>query len=249
VSAVPTWLGATTTASGVGGQANQFLGTHSATFIYGGTLAESQTTGSTVYSTTQSQYLAQAFTTSAAQTAIGSVLVQVSAVGGSPLTDLISPLQVALYPDVGGIPGAAAVAVCTVGEAYVYLSPFWVLVPLVASGLSPLTTYHLVASPAGSSAHYYVWQQSNQSAGAAVSPDGVNWTTEGFGLMFQVFDQSVTGRLNLIYEDAGARWTQLAYNATGGISAITEYTTAQLGGSVESSRALTYANGLVTGVS
>jgi hypothetical protein len=249
MSFIPAYLGASVKSNAQAGQANQFLATHTAQFIYPGALQSSQTTGSSVYSSTLTQWLSQTIVTASTQTTIGSVQLQLSAVGGSPTLSLIPPLQVGLYADAGGLPSGTALASATLGSSSIYSAPFWLTVPLAATGLTGSTTYHIVTSLVGTAGHYYVWQQSNQITGAATSPDGVTWSNAAYGLMYQVFDQTGGALLQTISEDNGARITNFAYDALNRISQITEYTVAQDGSYIVSTRTLTYSNGLLTGVS
>jgi hypothetical protein len=250
MSTVPAYLAATAGRSARAGQVNQFLGAHTSQFVYaGGTVQSSQATGAGVYSDTLTQWLTQRFTTGVSQTAIGSIQLQLSTIGGSPTLPLIAALQVGLYADSGGLPSGAALASATVSGTYVYSSPFWVTVPLVATGLSPGGPYHVVTAIAGTTGHYYAWQRSNQATGAASSPDGVTWTNQTYGLMYQVYDQSGTGLLQLISDDSGAHVTTFTYDSLNRISQVAEYTTAQDGTSIQSSGTLSYSNGLMTGVS
>ena len=69
-SNIPTWLGATASQPAAAGQVNQFLGAHPNTFLYAATLqAQANTAGSGSFGS-NGQYLAQSFTTGAAQTLI-----------------------------------------------------------------------------------------------------------------------------------------------------------------------------------
>lgn len=244
------WLAATAGQRPQPGQVNQCLGSHSATFVYSGnTFAAGETTGSGLYASTAGQYLTQEFVTGAAQTVIGTVQLQVSAVGGSPVTAPIAPLTVSLYASDAGLPAGAALASTSLAEQYVYSGGFLLTVPLAVTGLSPSTPYQIVASPAGSDTSYYVWQRSDQTSGAAVSADGVSWTAQPYGLMFQVYDLSGAGGAPLyVVEDSGARTTQLSY-AAGRLSGIAEVTAAQGGGSFYSTRSLAYSGGFLTEVS
>jgi hypothetical protein len=192
--------------------------------------------------------LSQTITTGVSQTVLGSVGLQLSAVGGSPTTALIAPLTVAIYADLGGVPTGSALATASVSGQYVYAAPFWLLVPFGLT-VTAATTYHVVVSPVGTSSHYYTWQQSNQLQGAATAPDGVQWTTQGYGLMFQVLDATATGQLLSISEDSGQLITSFTYTALGLIATVTQYAVTQSGGSITSSGTLSYSNGLLTGVS
>jgi hypothetical protein len=249
VTVTPTWQAATAGQRGTAGHANQFLGVHRAQILYQGTQKSSQTTGTAVYSDTLTQWLSQTITTTSGQTSIGYVQLQLAAVGGSPTLPLIPPLTVSLYADSGGAPTGSPLATTGVSCPYIYLAPFWVTIPLPVTGLAPLTTYHLVTTLVGTTGHFYVWQQSNQTSGAATSADGTAWATQAYGLMYRVYDQAAGGQMRLIYEDDGARWVQLTYNANKTISQVTEYTAGQTAtGYLNSQRNLTYSNGLVIGV-
>jgi YD repeat-containing protein len=245
VPVTPNWQAATSGQPGLAAQVNQYLGAHGSQWIYQGARADAQAAGSGLYVSTAGQYLAQAFTAAGGQTVTGQVWLQISAVGGSPVIPLIAPLIVSLY---ASLPGAALVTV-TVPEQYVYLAPFWLPVPLPAAGLTPGARYWVVTSPAGGVSAYYTWQESNQVSGASTSPDGITWTAQPYGMMYQVYDQSPAGPLTHLWEDSGSRWTAFGYDAAGRLTAITETTAAQAGGQLVSARALTYTDALVTGVS
>jgi hypothetical protein len=250
MAAVVAYQAATPGQSANAGHANQFLGGHNSTILYQGALASSQTTGSAVYSDTYTHWLTQSITTGVAQTAIGYLLLQLSTVGGSPVLTRIPPLTVGLYADDGnGLPTGAALASTTVTGAYIYLAPFWSVIPLPVTGLMPGAKYHVVTAIAGASSAYYVWQRTTQTSGAAASPDGTTWTQQPYGLMYQVVDQTATGDIRAIYEDSGARWTSLTHNGDGTLASVAEYTAGQTpAGALQSVRTLTYTNGLLTGV-
>lgn len=250
MSAIPAYQAATAGRSAQAGHVSQFLAAHTSTFVYsGGTAISSQATGTGVYSDTLSQWLTQKITTGVSQTTIGNVQLQLSTIGGSPTLPLIPALQVGLYADAAGLPSGPLLASATVAGTYVYSSPFWVTVPLAVSGLSAGAPYHLVVTMVGSAGHYYAWQRSNQVTGAASSPDGVTWTNQTYGLMYEVFDQSGTGLLQVISDDGGAHIQTFTYDSLNRISQIAEFTTAQDGTTIQSSGTLSYSNGLMTGVS
>lgn len=249
MSTIPTLLAAGSGQAGNAGLVTQFLAAHNASFAYSGrALISSQATGSGVYQSTQSQWLAQKFTAGAGQTVVGSVGLQLSTVGGSPTSALIAPLTVGLYADSGGLPSGSALATAVVSCQYVYAQPFWVSVPLAAT-VTASTVYHLVVSMVGTASHYYVWQQSNQVTGAATAPDGVTWTNAAYGLMFEVFDATSSGQLLSVSEDSGSVITTFAYNSLGLIATISQYAVTQSGSSIQSSGTLSYSDGLLTGVS
>lgn len=249
-SNTPAYQAATTGAPANAGFANQLLGSHTATFLYsGGKIITQQTTGSGSYQGSQNNWASQTIVTGSSQTAIGSVNLQLNTVGGSPTLNLIPVLTVGLYADGSGFPSGTPLVSTTVSNNYVYTAPFWVSIPLPATGLTPSTQYHIVTNLVGSSAHYYAWQQSTQTSGAATAPDGVVWTFRSFGMMYQVLDQTSTGQVATIFEDNGARFTTLTYNGTSQVASVTEFVTAQGGGYIQSSGTLSYTNGLLTGVS
>lgn len=244
----PAWLGASAGYPAYAGQINQFLGGHASTWRYSGsTLISSQATGTGVYETTASQYWAQSFNTGSSQTAIGQLGLQISTVGGSPTTPTISPLQVSLYADLGG-PTGSPLATVSVGEPYVYSSPFWVSIPMSVAGLTSSTRYWMVTSPVGNGSAYYAWQKSNQVSGASLSTDGVTYNPQTFGLMYQVYDQSGTGQLTSFTDDNGARVTVLTYDTNNRVSTITEYATTQSGSVLTYTRTFTYSGAFLTGV-
>lgn len=248
----PTWLGATAGFSGVAGQANQFLGTHAAQFVYSGTLREGQSTGSSVYSSSQSTWLSQEFTTASTQTSISYLQLQISTVGGSPTLQLINPLIVSLYADSLGFPTGSPLITTTVSSQQVYNSGFWLVVPMPITSLTGLTNYHIVTQAVGTATHYYTWQQAVSGTGAATSSDGVSWTAQSYGFMYQVYDQSGTlgSKVNAVIEDNGARLTQFTYNANGTLATTNEYNVAQGTNTyLSQNRTFTYTNGLLTGVS
>lgn len=249
MSTIPTMLAASSGQKPNSGLISQFLGAHNAAFIYSGAVVQaSQATGSGTYQSTASQWLSQAVVMGSAQTVLGSVGLQLSAVGGSPTLALTAPLTVALYADSGGLPSGAVLASATVSGQYVYSSGFWLLVPFGLT-VTPSTVYHVVVSMVGTSGHYYVWQQSNQPGGAASAPDGVTWTPASFGLMYELLDATATGQLLAISEDGGQLITSFTYTALGQVATVAQYAVTQSGSSIYSSGTLSYTNGLLTGVS
>lgn len=245
--ATPDWLAASTGQQSNAGMVTQFMGTHSSQWVYPGVLQNQQATGSATYQSLASGYLAQQITTGSTQTTIGQVALQISTVGGSPTTATISPLAVSLYASSSGLPIGSALASATLLEPYVYSQPFWVSVPLLAANLAPSAVYCLVVTGPAIGSGYYVWQQSNQTQGAATSPDGATWTAQPYGLMYQVYDSSAGGQIQALVDDDGARVTTFTWSGST-LVGITEFTQAQ-SGSLVSTRTLMYSNGLLVGVS
>lgn len=246
--ATPAWLAATAGQQANAGALTQFTGAHTSLWAYsgGGVLQAQGSTGAGVYQSLASGYMSQAFTAGAGQTAIGRVALQVSTVGGSPLTATISPLTLALYAASSQLPTGDALAVAAVPEPYVYGQPFWCSVPLLATGLSPSAQYCLVVTGAGSPDAYYVWQQA-PGTGAATAPDGATWTAQPYSLMFEVYDTTASGVVTSLADDGGARIVDLAWSGTQ-LTGVAEYTQAQGGGTLVQSRTLAYSNGLLVGV-
>lgn len=245
------WLAATIGQPTRPGQINQFLGSHSSAWLYSGNTQQAVGgSGTGVYQSSDGQYMAQTFNTTSAQTTIGQVLLQISTVGGSPINATISPLVVSLYANLNGVPSGTPIVSTTVTEQYVYLEPFWVTVPLAVTGLTAATPYWLVVSPAGSATAYYVWQQTSLTTGASLSPDGLSWSDQAYGFMFQVYDQTGTNWPPVsLTDDDGARVTTFTYTATNLLSTITESVVAQDGASFYSQRTISYSGVLPTGVS
>lgn len=233
------------------GSVNQFLGTHTSQVLYAGTLKNNQSTATPFYTDTETQWLGQQIVMSAGQTSIGKILMRISTVGGSPITENISPLTLSLYASSGASPTGSPLASTSVVSTYVYSSPVWVTIPLPVSGLTAGVAYYIVVTKVGTAGHYYAWQRSDQVSGAVTSPDGIIWTNHTYGFTFQVFDQSAAGGgpVQVIYEDGGARRTSFTYNANGTINTVTEFTYSPTSGvNLQSSRTMTYANGLLTGI-
>lgn len=246
--ATPAYLAATAGRPGNAGLVNQFLGAHGAQWVYAGTLRAQQATGTGTYLSLASGYVSQLITTGSSQTTIGRVALQISAAGGSPTTATIGPLAVGLYAASGGLPTGSPIASGQVSEPYVYAAPFWCPVALNATGLAASSLYCLVVSGPSTGAGYYAWQHSNQASGAATSTNGTSWTAQAYGLMWQAYDTSATGLVQSIVEDGGARTTTLTYSG-GVLTGLAEYTAAQDGTTLVSTRTLTYSNALLTGVS
>lgn len=216
---------------------------HSATYVQAGTRQAAQTTSGSGFASSVNQWIAQSFTTAASQTAMGYVVVTAFA-AGSP-----APWTFSIQPSSSGAPSGTVLAQTPVPYQFVPASAGPVTVILPVSGLSPSVTYWLVAEATGDVSDYFEWGKSNQSSGASTAPDGATWTAQPFGMLYQVYDASQVPPLTGIWEDAGARWSLLTYSASGLLTGVKEYTSGQTpAGYAESSRALSYSSGQLTGV-
>jgi hypothetical protein len=122
-----------------------------------------------------------------------------------------------------------------------------VTVLLPAAGLAASTQYWIAAAAQGDTSDHFTWAKSNQSSGAATSPDGVTWTAQSYGLLYKVYDGSLLPPLTGIYEDGGARTTVYLYSG-GLVAGIKEFTVGQTAsGYAASARALSYSDGQLTG--
>lgn len=246
----PNWQGAVPGQAGTAGQVNQFLGSHNSSVSYGGVLAIDSGSGSAVYNETYDQYMAQLFTTTNTQTSVDYVQLQLNAVGGSPVTALIPPIQVSLVTDNFGEPSTTVLASVTLQSTYVYSSSFWVVAPLSTS-VTANTAYWVVTNQVGNSGHYYAWQRALDSAGASVSSDGVTWTSQPYSMMYQVFEQgnSNNGSPTLINEDSGARITTLTYDpVTDALTGLSTVTLNATGNANSYSATMSYTNGRLTSI-
>jgi hypothetical protein len=219
--------------------------------LYAGTQQAGQTTNGATSTSTNGLWLAQSFTTGAAQTAIGYVIVPVSttATSGSSL----STTTLALYANSGSAPTGAALASVTLTAEYANLATGGtatngLICPLPITGLTAATTYWLVLHSTASTGSY-TWYRSNQASGASTSTNGSSWSAQTYGFVYQVFDQSASGQLTALWEDSGARWQAYSYNTVSALATVSQYTLAQSGGYVQSYRSLTYSGGVLTGVS
>jgi hypothetical protein len=240
VSVVPAWLGATAGSPAQAGQVNQFLGAHPATVLYAAVQQAAQNTAGSGAQNSNGTWIAQSFTTGAAQTALGRVVLTLADTG-SP-----APLTVSLYANSGGNPTGAALVSTSVPKEFLTGSAAALSIPLPAT-VTALTTYWIVTTAVGSVGNLYSWSKSNQVTGCSTSSNGTSWTAQAFGLLYQVYDQTGSGNLTHTWEDSGARWTGLTYTSNQ-ISGLVEYTAAQASGYIESNRALTYSSGQLVGV-
>lgn len=247
--ATPSWLAAVSGMQANAGTVNQLLAAHPSTWVYPGVLQSQQSTAGSGSSSLQSGYLAQLIATTSTQTSIGRVALQIATVGGSGTTTTIPPLTVSLYASDSSVPTGSALVTVQVPEQYVFNSSPWVSIPLGATGLTAAAPYCIVATGPGTAGAHYTWNLSNQVSGAASSTDGVNWTAQAYGLIYEVFDATNVWPPVAVIEDGGARLTALTWNAAIQLTGIGEYVQAQDGTTLTTTRTLSYASGgTLTGV-
>lgn len=241
MTGIPSWLGATAGSAAQAGQVNQFLGAHPATIVWAGTQQAAQSTAGSGSVASNGTWIAQSFTTGASQTTVGRVVLTLS-VAGTP-----APLTVSLYANSGGNPTGAPLVSTVVPREFLSGSPATLSIPLPAT-VTALTTYWIVTTAVGSVGNAFSWSKSNQVTGCSTSANGTSWAAQAFGLLYQVYDNSGAGNLTHTWEDSGARWTGLTYNGSNQVSGLVEYTVAQASAYIQSSRALSYTSGVLTGV-
>lgn len=243
----PAWQAATAGSSALAGHIDQFLGTHAITYVYTGALQSSQAVAAVNYTHSNGTWIAQSFATASGQTTAGYVVVT-AAYAGSP-----SPWTLSIQASSGGAPSGTALVSAAVPKEFLPVSPAAgaaQAVMLPVTGLTASTTYWIVAQAVGTVTDFYAWRQSTQVSGASTSSNGTTWAAQSYGMLYKVFDQSAVTPLAGTWEDSGARWTTLAYNGSGQLTGIEEYTAGQsASGYAVSSRALSYsASGILTGV-
>lgn len=214
--------------------------------IYTGTLKANQGTAGAGNVTSNGTWIAQSFSTSVGQTTIGYVTAQVFPVSGNTPP----PLTVAIYANAAGAPTGSALGTTTVAYEYGASGPLNLPIPMPITGLTASTTYWIVTQAVGTSGNRWQWNKSNQVSGASTSPDGITWTAQAYGLLYQVFDQVSVNPLVFTWEDSGARWTWRSYQANNTqISQIAEFTAGQTSTTyTQSFRTFSYTGGLVTQV-
>lgn len=238
--ATSTWLAATSGQRPQAGQICQFLGTHSATYLYAGASRGGQTTLGSGTTTSNGLYIAQSFTTSSAFS-LGRVALWLSS-HNTP-----GPTAVSIQTNSAGAPSGTMLASTTVPVEYVSATAAAVTVPVPCS-LAASTQYWIVLAAAGDASDFYSWWRSNQTSGASTSTNGTSWSTQTYGLYYSLWDQSATGSLTHTYEDTGARWTAWTWSGSQ-LTGLAEWTQGQTAaGYAFSSRTLAYSSGALTTV-
>ena len=239
--ATPAWIGATPGSPPLAAQINQFLGTHASTYAYTGAEHDNQSTAGSGAVASDGSYVAQSFTAGATYAA-GRVLVTLALTGSPP------PLVVTVQSSTGSAPSGTVLAgPISLAPGFVPASAGAVSIPLswaVASG----TQYWIVATAVGDGSDFYAWSKSSAASGASTSTNGTAWTAQSYGLLFQVWDSTAVLPLVHTVDDAGARWTTLGTNANSQVSSLNEYTAAQSGSYVSSSRSMAYSGSQLTAV-
>lgn len=241
----PTWLAATSNQPPLTAHVNQFLDTHQAQVLYTGSQRSAQNTAGSGTTNTNGLWIAQSVNTAVGQTTVGYVNLTVTATGGF---SGLNPTTVSIYTNVSGAPGVPLGSMTVTGE-HVSASPAIVTYPLPVTGSLGIT-YWIVMAAAGDASHFYGWHRSNQASGASTSPDGVTWTPQAYGMLYQVYDQAVIPPVVASWEDGGDRWVWFAFNGDNTLSMISEYTGGQAPTSYSQSfRSFAYSNGSITTIS
>lgn len=241
--ATPAWLAATANAATKAGQVNQFLGSHAAALVYAGTVQAQQVTAGSGSTSSNGLYIAQSFTTAAAQTTIGRVILTLAKTGTPP------PISLSIQANVSGHPSGTPLVSTLIPPEFITGSAQTYPVPV--TGLTASTTYWIVLNADGDASNFVSWSKSNQTSGASTSTNGTTWTPQTYGLLYQVFDGSLNTSFPPVHtwEDSGARWSLFGYSATQQATALWEYTAGQTAtGYLASQRALTYTAGQLTSI-
>jgi hypothetical protein len=239
--AVPAWQAPTAGEVALAGHVNQLLAAHAVSYVWTGAVQAQQATPGSGAVRSDGLWLAQSFTAGASQAAAGYVVVTIGS-AGSP-----DPWAVSLQADSAGQPSGTALVTTLVPVEFAQASSVAVAVMLPVTGIVPSAAYWVVAQAQGDVADYFTWSKSNQVSGASTSPDGVTWTPQSYGLLYQEYDTSAVPPLAGTWEDSGARWTALDYSGSEVVN-LYEFTQGQTAaGYTASLRSLQYASGLLTG--
>lgn len=238
--ATPSWLAATSGQQTQAGQVNQFLGTHSISFLYAATQIGAQTTLGAGSTNTNGLYLAQTFTTGGSAVNVGRLVIDLS----STLNP--APATLSIQANSGGAPSGTPLVSVAIPKEYVAATHI-VTIPAPCA-LSASTQYWIVVNAVGDASNFYSWFKTNQVSGASTSANGSTWTTQAYGFYYAYFDQSVIAPIRHTWEDSGARWTAWSYSSDK-LSVYQEYTVAQgTGQYVYSSRSLSYSGTDLTSI-
>ena len=240
MATTPSWLAATSGQATNAGQVNQLLGSHAVKYLYTGTSLGSSTTLAGTATNTNGLYIAQSFTPGSTQT-VGRWILTL-AVTGNP-----APLVFTIQTNSAGAPSGTVLSTTVIPKEFVAASAGQLSVPELPTSLTNATQYWFVFNAVGDVSNFYSISRTTAGSGASTSTNGSTWTAQAYGLYFNRFDNSASGNLLHTYEDNGARWTALNWNANGSISSLQEYTVAQGANQyLASSRSMSYSNGLIT---
>jgi len=217
----PTWIGATFGQLPLATQINQFLGTHAITYIYTGLSFSTQGTAGTGSVNSNGTYYAQSFATGASNTAVGRITLTMTT------TLNPTPLTVQIQTNNAGAPSGTVLQTTVIPPNWANATETAQTIPIPVTGLTPSTTYWIVTQPAGDASDFFSFFKSNQTSGASTSTNGTSWTAQTYGLLYNVFDQSINQPLVHTWEDGNARITKFGWNANNTPATIEEYTVAQ----------------------
>jgi hypothetical protein len=244
--ATPNWHAVATAGTQSVGDITQFLGTHGCALLYQGVSQVSYLLATaSVFGTNTgaaAQWLAQPFTTAAAQATITRVELNLWKQGtGADVT-------MEIRTDNAGVPSNTVLFSIVIPADFDQSGV--VSIPVNLTGLTALTKYHIVIDGTADTANYLLpaYSTTSVNAGLKSASGTAAWTSIGFTFYFNVFS-GVNGVLRNTYEDAGARWTTIDYTnsvAAGNTTPvhIGEYTV----GSLRSWRTCTFTNGQLTSV-
>jgi hypothetical protein len=236
----PTWIAATGGQPPLAQHVDQFLVSHPTTYLYTGAAQGGQTTLGSGSVATNGLYLAQSFTPGSSFS-LGRVVVTLA------LTGLPVPATVSIQTSSGSAPSGTVLVSTSLPPAMVPGSAATVSIPAPCT-LTSGTTYWIVVAAAGDASDFYAWSKSNQTSGASTSTNGTTWSAQAYGFYYALYDQSAVLPLVHAYDDAGARWSTLAWSA-GQLTALQEYTAGQTAASpATSSVALSYSGTALTTV-
>lgn len=235
--ATPTWAPAVAGAQAAADQLNQLLGTHPTQLVYeGSAVATGNTTAQASQYGTNGLWLAQPFVLSG--TAVDRVRLWAADAGAG------ADVTISLRADNAGNPATGSLASIVLPTEFLSGSARWVDLPLRASGLTNGATYWIVVAAAGDGSNRALFGASGSSSPfLKTSANGTTWGATATQLLHRVL-AGATGLLVAASEDAGARWTELTYDGTGNLTDVREYV-----GAFRNTRTLTYASGILTGVS
>jgi hypothetical protein len=253
MSTAPTWQAPTSGQPPLASHVNQLLGAHACNVIYNGTQTSGQLTSGGTTVSTNGLWLAQSFTTAAAQTTIGHLSLSLTTTTTSGAS--LAPTTVSIQANNAGAPSNTPLVSVTIPAEYANIGSGGVTttrinIPTYVTGLTPSSTYWIVVAAAGNVSNSYTVHQSNQVSGASTSTNGTTWTAQAYGFTYAVRDNTVSGVPLGTLEDAGARWTFALYDASQRVTAYYEYTAGQTtSGYLSSNRTYVYSGWLPTIIS